>query len=87
MIKVGDLVMVVKPKSCCGNDKALGKTFVATAIVNETTVCDCGTYYTGLHVEMGTETFRAAGVRAYRCIKIDPPSLQDETTTDRELAI
>lgn len=88
MIKVGDLVMVVKPKSCCGDDKAVGKVFTAKAVVNEKTYCDvCGALYTGIHIENGNETSSQAGVRAYMCIKIDPPALQDETTTEKELAI
>jgi len=42
-IKAGDLVMVVKPRQCCGSSHAIGKVFLVVSVGIETVNCSiCG---------------------------------------------
>ena len=40
-IKVGDLVVVVRPRTCCGNMKAIGRLFVVQSF-GDFSWCECG---------------------------------------------
>lgn len=86
MIKIGDLVMVVKPMPCCGYSGALGKVcIVVDRHIREMGECvHCG------HTEKNVNAVALddGHVRNIaRLIKIDPPSLQDETITEKELTV
>jgi len=88
MIKVGDLVMVVKPSPCCGSEKGLGCAFIVVDISTDMFECGiCHKIYetTSVAKEKSWRVF--IGTQMSRVIKIDPPALQDETTTEKELAL
>jgi len=87
MIKVGDLVMVVKPVPCgCKSAyKFIG--MIGTVISLDTDKGYCGACGAEFGVSEFAEITKGQFVRISRLIKIDPPALQDETTTEKELAL
>jgi hypothetical protein len=83
MIKVGDLVMIVKPTNCCGNPSSLGQIFTVSCLETETSDCIyCGYAH---EVTIAEDSRDKHWVDLNRLIKIDPPQLQEETTKDEEL--
>jgi len=85
MIKVGDLVMVVKPTVCCGNPAELGIIFTVAEIDSSESNCVfCGSTFNVLDARNGINN---DWHDVSTLIKIDPPALQDETTTEKELAL
>ena len=86
-LKRGDVVMVVKPKPCCGAEVALGRIFTITDIGSHTPVrclC-CGTmdHRTAQYVGNSDGHYR----EAYRLIKIDPPANMKDEETRKELTV
>lgn len=82
MIKTGDLVVVVKPTVCCGNDSAVGKIFQVGKIESMVGQCvHCGSVAQDFGAEVADEPTRL--FRASRLKKIDPLP-QDETTKYEE---
>jgi len=86
MIKVGDLMMVVKPMPCCGKSGILGIPFIVKNIYIPTKPY-CVHCNSDIPIEPSTKLNSGNSVALYRLIKIDPPALQDETTTEKELAL
>jgi hypothetical protein len=82
-IKAGDLVMVVKPRICCGNGISIGKIFTAGIVTDSSIRCNCG------HVSFDIHKHVADGSGKYceisRLIKIDPPALPETITHDEEI--
>lgn len=89
-IKVGDLVMVVRGKPCCGDTSRLGVCFVVAEIWEwddaETYVCD--------HCEeiqkngiLACEEGDNEGDYLSMLKRIDPPAVNDEVETQRELTV
>lgn len=73
-IRPGDLVMVVKPKPCCGNG-ALGFVFVVERIGRFPGACDdCGHRSTALAAAFGEDE----AVYVFRLKRIDPLPAEDE---------
>jgi len=82
-IKVGDLVIVAKPQTCCGNSRTLGQVFRVTKIAMKASRCIfCGRI---------AETAFASGKRdghdtkLHRLRRIDPNCLADETEKEEAL--
>jgi len=77
-IKVGDLVVIVRPKFCCGDDSTIGKIFTVTGFRSEWH-CLCGAQGKDLCVMRGDW---------WRChisrVRKIPPLSDPETTETRE---
>jgi hypothetical protein len=87
MIKVGDLVMVVKPTVCCGESSSIGLIFTFKNKPPLERMVRC--IYCKNRRNSANDVFvdDRYSIEISRLIKIDPPALQDETTTEKELAI
>jgi hypothetical protein len=88
MIKVGDLVVVVKPTPCCRNVSLVSKVFTVENVATDRIGClHCGAVYTvpRLGFSIRGEHF---GCHTDRVIKIDPPAEGDmlETPVDEVAA-
>ncbi len=87
-IKAGDLVMVVRPRTCCGNCDALGSVFTVSNIEQSLAVCnDCKAEDWCVMAGDGTvnETGIDNGVEIERLIKINPPAQPESTKTRKEI--
>jgi hypothetical protein len=85
-IKVGDLVMVVKPAPCCGNESFMGKVFFVTGnYIKKNGSCRyCSHFYQEAKVVAGV--FGDVGeMFIERVIKIDPLSEPESITKDEEV--
>lgn len=83
-IKKGDLVMVVKPAPCCGNDSAIGMTFTVSAVGNWTVLCiHCLAFIPG----HAAETPLGSGYLLSRLKKIDPPAVDDSLPTRADIEV
>ena len=83
-IKVGDLVMVVKPTTCCGNPARVGKIFEVQSIETLSICCQwCG----DLRVAMTASDQDDYARDINRLIKIDPPSLPESLEREKELSV
>ena len=81
-IKRGDLVMCVKPTGCCGGTELLGSVFTVIKIESGLGWCEnCGKKFESKDAEVLPECFLPVS----RLIRIDPPALDEETETQREL--
>jgi len=81
-IKVGDLVMVIKPIPCCGYDKRIGMISTVEQIVER------GMYCTICGHNFGTSTHtivNGIGFSFDRLKKIPPLEEQDKIETKEEL--
>lgn len=84
-IKPGDLVMVVRPTTCCGSAHNLGKIgTIISKVTNPNGVqcTNCG------HWSDGNGYFRISYGRSHeacRLKKIDPPALDESVERVREL--
>jgi hypothetical protein len=89
-IKVGDLVMVVKPAPCCGSTKNIGKIFKVTEL-SAGGICSCGalTKINEKCARTGDMTKNGLHIsyQVNRLIKIDPPSLPETIETEKELSV
>jgi hypothetical protein len=84
-IKVGDLVMVVKPIHCCGGTTSIGRVFVVQAIAIARGVCgNCLTNHPPMPVAFINDWFR---YDIPRLIKIDPPALPESIERKKELTV
>jgi hypothetical protein len=81
-IKAGDLVMLVRPTSCCGDTDGLGTPFIVRNVIHSDCTCTgCHGYSTGMWlVEYEPDNW----VGAEQVIKIDPPA-NKETVGNEEL--
>jgi hypothetical protein len=81
-IQVGDLVLVVKPRACCGSPGRIGYVSQVFEIQEEKTgFCpDCGavTVAKGVLLELGWGHMN-------RVIRIDPPAQDESTNSDNQL--
>ncbi len=85
-IKAGDLVVCIKGTICCGNNTYIGRIFRVEGVINEERGCFyCGTS-TGI-AERALLNNGSSTLKLSRLIKIDPPSLQDNTEQSKELEI
>ena len=58
-ISVGDLVMVVKPKGCCGNTNSIGKIFTISDIQEGDNYCrSCNSIRNSLDAEVGVDNWK-----------------------------
>lgn len=83
-IKTGDLVMVVKPTPCCGNCKAIGRTFTVKGVSASEAVCR----YCGRIDKL--EDALSVDDRRYdisRLKKIDPPADGDSLPTRADIEV
>ena len=78
-IQVGDLVQVVAPTPCCGNDNRLGETFIFSGARMDVAWCAiCGTQV------ITDYTKRPYGVMQINRLKRIPPLEELERTTTDE---
>lgn len=87
-IKLGDLVMVVKPKACCGRSDGVGKLFVAgSAPFRTKSRCIlCGAIWNSVVVSRSeSKDLRVTDLD--RLKKIDPPAEGDSLPTRRDLKV
>ena len=82
-IRVGDLVMVVKPRQC-GCDSTLGHVFRVRHIRpgDYPTCATCGKYNGSDGVPIAEWDDGSGVSELSRLIKIDPPALPESVTTD-----
>lgn len=92
-IKVGDLVMVVRPTACCQHPGKIGKIYVVTEIFfSKGSFCErCKLVTKDLIVAVDGSRFinedgTGGGYPVSRLIRIDPPAQDEETRTDQEVA-
>lgn len=78
-IKVGDLVVVVKPTLCCGRGESVGKIFTVTGFRKDH-LCVCGDRSSGTYAVMDDGFNRRAIARLRRI----PPLSELETTEHKE---
>lgn len=87
-IKAGDLVMVVRPRVCCGFTSGLGFTFVAGEIDSMPSLCNNCEKTTSMPSTL-CGGYGANGlpfsVNLSRLIKIDPPAQPESTETRKEI--
>jgi hypothetical protein len=83
-IKVGDLVMITKPLSCCGLGGTIGQIFNVSQISHEYWECDCGAVSSGL---CALDANDGLWCPFYRLIKIDPPSMPESLEREKELSV
>jgi hypothetical protein len=82
-IKVGDLVMVVKPSACCGRLDFIGKTFIALEFKIGLSNCVyCGHREDRTNIVGGEFMFHI-----HRLIKIDPPALPESMEREKALEV
>jgi hypothetical protein len=81
-IKVGDLVMVVKPSVCCGSGDDIGQLFISGETYSGIGICGaCGN-----NGEVNAVWKDADNVKELsRLIKIDPPALPESIETEKEI--
>jgi hypothetical protein len=83
-IKVGDLVMVVKPAVCCGSVNSIGRIFPVEGIERVYGQCaHCGMR----GHEYGAKIANGRYVLLTRIIKIDPPALPESLEREKELSV
>lgn len=81
-IKVGDLVVIVRPRPCCGSADSIGKIRRVIGVpIYPTTTCDCGLRWIG--GAYGAEVLLSSGsvCQISRMKRIDPlpsPEAVDE---------
>lgn len=72
-IKAGDLVMVVKPRVCCGNASGVGTIFRVSSKKPDATFClDCGFFTDDMRSFVGSPYGSSCEIS--RLKKIDPPA-------------
>jgi hypothetical protein len=84
-IKVGDLVMVVKPVLCCGDSTSIGMIFTAGEKyegLSKCTKCGSRDMTNGFWVDGKYEV-----KDSFRLIKIDPPALPESLEREKELSV
>ena len=86
-IKAGDLVMIVRPTLCCGDASSIGTVFTVKEVwINRSRCHGCGAFHEEMQLANNLpRSIENAGWMASRLIRIDPPALTDDTTTEREL--
>ena len=87
MIKAGDLVMVVRGWSCCGQTDSFGYTYAVRSVEmseDHDNVClHCGGITSAEVVAVDPKD--GAGFALYMLKRIDPPALDDEITHNEEM--
>jgi len=83
-IKVGDLVIVVKPSLCCGILKDIGSIFTVLNAMPATYVT-CIYCHNRKENENYLLLSNNMGCHKSRLIKIDPPQLPEEITTNEPM--
>ena len=73
-IKVGDLVMVVKPKTCCGSPKSIGRIHTVTGFY-EICQCDACGYINHTTCAMVDGKHEARPLSVLK--KINPPPIKE----------
>ena len=85
-IKVGDLVMIVKPTVCCGYAGRIGRVFRAGRFNTKSAKCSlCGARATSFVGVLNPESGKFVDV--VRLIKIDPPAEGDSLPTRADLEV
>lgn len=82
--KPGDLVVVVKPRECCGNSEAIGRILtISGAMFSRTAFCtQCGDR---VSADSLVPLVGGTYIEPSRLRKIDPLTEQDKTETLQEI--
>ena len=81
-IKIGDMVMVVKPSSCCNSKKTIGRIFYVNAICRDLSKCThCGAIRI---IDAAYEINNEDGCDIQKLIKINPPAKDILIQTEKE---
>lgn len=84
-IKVGDLVMVVKPAPCCGCPGGIGDIFIAEKVEKDFCICpECGKK---IETIFALDAAHGEWAEIERLIKIDPPALPESQEREKELSV
>lgn len=86
-VKPGDLVMVVKANTCCGDASSLGQVFAVSEIKPQS-ICrcsGCGGFCLGTYV--GDAGKPGTGELLSQVVKIDPPAEGDSLPTRQNLEV
>jgi hypothetical protein len=82
-IKVGDLVMVIRATSCCGNSGAVGTVGIVEKIYHG---CLAQCFYCKSLLRAKSDAMiNGYGYDTYRLKKIDPPALDESVERVQEL--
>jgi len=81
-IKVGDVVVITRPTTCCAFDELIGTVFTVSGI--ETVSGFCNVCHNYIHQQSGAQ-FDGGYVQVSRLKKLDAPRL--ETETDSEVRV
>lgn len=85
-IKPGDLVMVVRPRPCCGDMSAIGRVAKVVEMPSQQKAVCCLQCLCKFEDLISFRKLDDGNVcHASRLIKIDPPALADEVERVREL--
>ena len=85
-IRPGDLVMVVRPRLCCGNTEGIGKIYVAQDVGKRLLVCgSCKSR--GWEIIATFNSTATFGALPSRLKKIHPPSIDDAVERTEELTV
>ena len=80
-IKVGDLAIIIKPKTCCGYTGGIGEIFTVTGFFDHSNCSQCGAHNT---YPVALKNGKWLAVDLKRIKRIPPfPELADEKTDDR----
>ena len=82
-IRAGDLVMVVKPEPCCGDQNDIGYAFRVMALEDgrDWACSECHTLQRGVMALIDADN----AVNTSRLIRINPPALLESVETEREV--
>ena len=86
-IKPGDLVMKVKPNTCCGDPNMLGVPYTVCEILHRTCT-ECARCGAIMYQSLVTGTHDPNGGCELEClIKIDPPAEGDSLPTRKDIEV
>ena len=89
-IQVGDLVMVVRPTTCCGNWAAAGDIFKVLALDFGPSGCRWCPRVSHNHfaiMSWSGPNDRPTSIELSRLKRLDPDALKDDVPTHRELTV
>ena len=80
-IKKGDLVCIVRPRTCCNDKSAIGLIFRVGGFASTKNCINCGP----IKKPIVTVEGETNGVEISRLIRLDPDALKDDVPTKEEL--
>lgn len=85
-IRAGDLVMIVRPRLCCGNTEGIGKIYVAQYVGKRFLLCpSCKSR--SWKIIAAIDSAATFGASPRRLKKIHPPAIDDAVERTEELTV